>query len=245
MPTKAIVLLAHGTRDKNGVEQIVIWKNEFEKVMKTPVEMAWLECVAPSLDEVLEKLSECHDHIVICPLLLFKAGHMKKDVKRSVQKIKNDHPKLRMDVLATLGQPQRMLASWLDKWDPFRLNGTKMRDVLLLGRGGKVKASTLVFHSLEKILRPEIEGRGGKLIVAFSGLQSPSIDDLKREGLLSNVELCIPVLLFDGLLWRRAQEQLGKTVKFFPLLTEMDSFNLDCFRQWKRELNLLDSGELS
>ena len=239
-----LVVLAHGTTDPVGIEQIYQWVDAFSKTTPYPVNLAWLEKGEPTLDVLLTELTQTCRHIIICPLLLFKAGHVKRDLPEMVQRIKEKDTNLRIDTLATIGNPKRIVDAWLSECEHLGFEVDEIsQSVLALGRGGRMPSATGVFDQMQKRLERAIKR---PIDQAFSGLQKPSVPELLAKKASSHdkasFEWCFPCLLFDGLLLQRAKQQCGPKTVFFPVLSQCSLFNRLTHEQWHREIDVLLPG---
>ena len=103
--TPSILLLAHGARDAR-------WAEPFNRVADRvraaapglPVEMAYLEHLAPSLEEAIRRLADQGVRSVrIVPLFFGRGGHLRDDVPRRVAAIAAMLPGVAIDVTLPAG----------------------------------------------------------------------------------------------------------------------------------------------
>lgn len=110
-PRTGVLLVGHGTRDERGqrefvatVEQIAAAAPEFL------VRCCYLELVEPSVDVGIERLvAEGATTIVVAPLLLFAAGHAKRDVPRAIDAARARFPQVEFVQADHLGCHERLL----------------------------------------------------------------------------------------------------------------------------------------
>jgi sirohydrochlorin cobaltochelatase len=82
-----VVVVGHGTADPVGAEETrKIAALAAEMLPDVAVELGFLEVIGPSIGDALERLAErgCTE-VVAAPLLLFTAGHARKDVPEAVR----------------------------------------------------------------------------------------------------------------------------------------------------------------
>ncbi len=86
-PSRGILVVGHGTADPTGAEET----RQIARIVAgllpgVPVELGFLEVIGPSIAESLLRLAArgCRD-VVAAPLLLFTAGHARKDVPEAVR----------------------------------------------------------------------------------------------------------------------------------------------------------------
>ena len=83
---RGLLVVGHGTADSVGAaETREIADRVAELLGNVPVELGFLEVIGPTIDEALERLARrgCHE-IVAAPLLLFTAGHARRDVPEAI-----------------------------------------------------------------------------------------------------------------------------------------------------------------
>src|SRR5436309_13371032 len=111
MSSSAAILFAHGAREPE-------WAQPFESVRDrlraagTPVELAFLEFMSPSLDEAAARLAgKGIESVVIAPLFLAQGAHLKRELPAMVEKIRKRHAKTAFRVAPALGDSPEILAA--------------------------------------------------------------------------------------------------------------------------------------
>lgn len=108
---KGILLFAHGARDP-------AWARPFEAVAArvrarspgTPVELGFLEFMAPDLVAAGERLADAGcDSIDVVPLFLGTGGHVRKDVPALVERLRAQRPGLRVALREAVGDDPRVI----------------------------------------------------------------------------------------------------------------------------------------
>ena len=102
---QAIVLFAHGSRD-------AAWSRPFEQIAAslskklpgTVVELAYLELMRPTLDEVFRKLSHKVGAIRVVPVFLGHGGHLREDLPKIVAAARAAHPRLDISLDKPIGE---------------------------------------------------------------------------------------------------------------------------------------------
>jgi sirohydrochlorin cobaltochelatase len=116
--TTGIVLLAHGSRDPE-------WSAPFERLAQrvrsrrgaAGVAVAYLELSPPTLDEAIgELVGGGATEIVVAPLFLAPGGHVRRDLPRTIERLRARHPGVAMHILPTIGEADPLLdaiAAWI------------------------------------------------------------------------------------------------------------------------------------
>ena len=105
MPTTALVLFAHGSRDPE-------WASPMRRVCarlsaQAPalrVELAFLEFLPPNLRDTAETLvGEGFARIVVLPMFIAQGGHLKRDLPLLLDELRAQHPQTTFEQAAALG----------------------------------------------------------------------------------------------------------------------------------------------
>jgi sirohydrochlorin cobaltochelatase len=106
MMSRAIILFAHGARDPR-------WAAPFEAVAARlrqlrpglAVRLAYLDFMAPALSEAGADLAAAGcSHIAILPMFLGAGGHVRQDLPRLVEALRQAHPGTSFELLAAVGE---------------------------------------------------------------------------------------------------------------------------------------------
>ena len=104
--TTAIILFAHGARDPE-------WANPLrriqavvrERVAEVPVELAFLEFIAPSLPESTAQLvARGARKIVVLPMFIAQGGHLKRQVPEMLDALRSTYPDVHFSLGAAVGE---------------------------------------------------------------------------------------------------------------------------------------------
>jgi sirohydrochlorin cobaltochelatase len=118
MPTSGLVLFAHGARDPEWAEPFrAIAARVTETRPDLDVKLAFLEFQAPALAAAINELVAAgHRNIRIAPLFMAQGGHLKNDVPKLLDGIRNHHPALQLELLPAIGDVAELrgaIADWL------------------------------------------------------------------------------------------------------------------------------------
>lgn len=104
--TTAIILFAHGARDPE-------WANPLRRVQaairqrtgSVPVELAFLEFMAPNLPECVATLvAGGVSNILVLPMFIAQGGHLKRDVPEMLALLRSTHPEVRFLLAGAIGE---------------------------------------------------------------------------------------------------------------------------------------------
>ena len=111
------MLFAHGARDPS-------WAEPFRRIVArlrqtqpgTRVELAFLECMDPTLESTIAGLAaDGIRYVTVVPLFLAQGGHLKQDLPRLLDDIRGHFPSLQIDVTSAIGDSEDLtnaIADW-------------------------------------------------------------------------------------------------------------------------------------
>jgi len=111
-----LLLFAHGARDPE-------WAAPFEAVAHRcraarpdrPVALAFLEFMAPDLVEAGGGLAAAGCSAVdVVPLFLGAGGHVRKDIPRLLQRLRDAHPQVQWTLRPSIGEAPGVIAAMAD-----------------------------------------------------------------------------------------------------------------------------------
>lgn len=110
--TPALLLIAHGTRDPRGPEEMATLLGHVRARLDAPVSAAWLEDFAdPDVPAAVADLAgRGAQRVVTLPLLHFAAGHAKTDVPGELVRARQAHPDVELVHGQVLGLHAQLFA---------------------------------------------------------------------------------------------------------------------------------------
>ena len=113
---KAIILFGHGARDAR-------WREPFDRLAKlwqeqhpdTPVQLAFLEIMQPSLDEAVGALSaQGATQITVVPVFFGQGGHLRNDFPVLLEACQKQYPNLTLSATPAVGEDPAVLQAIVD-----------------------------------------------------------------------------------------------------------------------------------
>lgn len=210
MNSPALVLLGHGSRDADGVDEY--WTLAAALKSSAPelhVGCGFVELAEPGVDEAIDKVVAAGAHeVVVVPLVLLAAGHLKNDGPASLARARLRHPTVHFRLARDLGIEPTMLAIAEERIrtaagdaDPEKLG------VALVGRGSSDPDAC---SDLWKVGRLLADNRGlGTIEPGFVSVARPDVAEaMERCRLLGATTIVVsPFFLFTGLLVQRIYDQ--------------------------------------
>jgi len=107
-----LIVFGHGARDPQWAEPMRRVATLIEEASPaSPVELAFLEFLRPTLPEAIDSLSRRCGRIAVIPLFIAQAGHLKRDVPLLLDQARSDHPGLSIELAAPVGESATVLAA--------------------------------------------------------------------------------------------------------------------------------------
>ena len=109
--TTALILFAHGARDPE-------WANPMRRVQAVvrqrmsivPVELAFLEFMAPTLPErAAELIAQGADKIVVLPMFVARGGHLKKETPEMIDILRSTYPQVEFSLGNAIGEHEMVV----------------------------------------------------------------------------------------------------------------------------------------
>lgn len=211
----ALLVVGHGTRSPQGLNEYrQLLAHITQKLPHTVVEGGFLEMAEPTIDTAMQRLADRGAHrVVVLPLLLFEAGHAKRDIPRATRRAAQRYG-LHASFASPLGIHPRMVELSAQRFhDTIRQNASDTQgsidpgDVLwvLVGRGSRDAAATAQFH--EFLAERQRITAAGAARAAFLAMATPRIEAVVEEIKDSPLSWVViqPHLLFAGELLERLQ----------------------------------------
>ena len=209
-----ILLVGHGTVSEAGTGQFFQLASQLaERLSPTPVEPAFLELQQPDIATgVCRLIVRGATHLLTMPLLLFAAGHAKRDLPQAVLSAVKDFRTIQADHLdchhALVELSRQRFDEVVANLPPVPAERTAL---VLVGRGSNDESATAEMHDFAR-LRHDPEA-ANDIFVGFLAMARPLLSDLLPQVAAMNYHRVIvqPHLLFEGEL----ADNLRQTVSEF------------------------------
>jgi sirohydrochlorin ferrochelatase/(2Fe-2S) ferredoxin len=212
MTREVLLIVGHGSRDASAnLEFEALVQAVRDRHPERRVSLGYVELAEPCVSLALAHAASDADSVVVLPLFLFAAGHVKNDIPLALAQARKDYPQVRFRASRVLGVHPRMAelafqraASACDL-EPARTA------VVLVGRGASDPDANGDFCKLARLFG---EGRGLHSVTpCFMGITRPAVPETLEQVARSRPErlLVVPYLLFGG----RLIAKLGEMVHDF------------------------------
>ncbi len=217
----SILLVGHGSRYLPGNEEIKQFSNKWQKMNpQWQIETCFIEFADVLLDRGLDNAAQRNGRVIVVPLILNAAGHVKMDIPQFIAVARERHPHVEFIYARHLGATEsvfdilqrnlRKVLTQMDMPDP------KTSGVILLGRGSSDRVAN---GEIAKMARWLFEESDHELIdIAFTGITYPRLETvMQRQVQLGMMQIVIlPYYLFTGTLIERIKLQVERLKRQYP-----------------------------
>lgn len=218
-----ILLVGHGSREDSGNQEIRefvrLWR---ERQPHWRIEVCFIEFAPPSLHDGLLAAARGARRVLVLPLILNAAGHVKMEIPEAIEHAREHCPDTEFlygphltacdPILAILKRRLRQAMASLDMPDPTTTG------VVLLGRGSSDRAANGDMAKMARWLQEESDHELVEL--AFTGITWPRLERVvQRQALLGMRQVVVlPYYLYTGTLMQRIHRQVEHLRAQYPQL---------------------------
>jgi sirohydrochlorin ferrochelatase/(2Fe-2S) ferredoxin len=217
--TTGLLIVGHGSRDPRANVEFEAVAAAFRSV-RPDIEVAhgYVELACPSLATALRDLVQRADSIVVLPLFLFAAGHVKNDIPLALSQARHDFPGVRFTAAQALGVHPTLVELAFERARPAFEGARKATKtaVIVVGRGSSDPDANGDFC---KVVRLLAEGRDiGWVVPCFIGVTRPLLEETVELVARARPEriIIVPYFLFGGQLISKIRGQVEAFQARYP-----------------------------
>src|SRR5258708_7626162 len=103
MNKTSILIVGHGSRDASANQEFETLVAEYQKSRpELNVKHCYIELALPPLQPALEELARASEKILVVPLMLFAAGHVKNDIPLALDAARRKFPNVKFEAANAL-----------------------------------------------------------------------------------------------------------------------------------------------
>ncbi len=200
------VIVGHGSRDADAQLAFESWMQLYaERYPERRLRYAFLELAKPFLGEVLREEASRNEEVIVAPLSLLPAAHVKNDVPLAIAAVQAEFPSVRFVATQAMGVHEALVNVWVEQWVAMAISEAERKDwtLLFVGRGASDVDANSTFYKVGRLLS---EAMGvGQFVPAFIGITWPSVDEALQLLLRQRPKgvIMVPYFLFTGVLVQR------------------------------------------
>jgi sirohydrochlorin cobaltochelatase len=214
----AWLLVGHGTRNVRGLAEFhETVKLVADKANGRKVRHAFLELAEPSIHTAIQDLYDAgFRQVVVVPVLLFAAGHAKRDIPTAVSGAAQACPGLSCRSATHLGCHPKVIELARRRYQAARDQLGGCDTLVLVGRGSQEESATAEMLQFARILTENIAAHA--IEVAFVAMAEPRLDAvLARVGEAPQARVVVqPHLLFQGEILDEVQQSVIAASRRYP-----------------------------
>lgn len=218
-----ILLVGHGSRNPVGNQEIEEFTAQWRAARPDwRIELCFIEFSEVTLDDGMDLAARDSSRVIVAPLILNAAAHVRYEIPVHINKAKERHPDTEFVYAAHLGACEPLLSVLqrrlkeamlaLDVPDP------RSTGLILLGRGSSDRDAN---GEVAKMARWLLESCDHELVdIAFTGVTHPRLERVvqRHEQLGIRQVIVLPYYLFAGTLMARISRQMEHLQQQYPLL---------------------------
>jgi sirohydrochlorin cobaltochelatase len=221
MMNETILLVGHGSREAPGNEEIHAFVAQWRARQPAwRIEVCFIEFAPPSLHDGLLQVAQTARRVLVLPLILNAAGHVKMEIPEVIEHAREHCPDTEFlygghltacdPVLDILKRKLRQAMAELDMPDPTTTG------VVLLGRGSSDRQANGEMAKMARWLQEE--GDHELVELAFTGITWPRLERVvQRQALLGMTQIVVlPYYLYTGTLMQRIGRQMAHLRTQYP-----------------------------
>jgi sirohydrochlorin cobaltochelatase len=219
--SEVILLVGHGSREPAGNREVEDFATRWRlRHPEWDTELCFIEFADVLLDDGMERSARRAHRVIVVPLILNAAGHVKMEIPEHIEAARVRYPATEFiyarhlsgcdAVLNVLKRRLHTAMRALDAPDP------KTTGVILLGRGSSDRMAN---GDVAKMARWLLEETEHELVdLAFTGITHPRLERVvQRQVRLGMTQITVlPYYLFTGTLIERIKRQVGHLRAQYP-----------------------------
>ncbi|WP_297478214.1 sirohydrochlorin chelatase [Ferrovum sp.] len=221
MKNETILLVGHGSRERSGNQEIEFFAEQWRcRQPQWNIEVCFIEFAEILVEEGLSRAAQRGGRVVVVPLILNAAGHVKMEIPEHIEQARLRYPAVEFIYCPHLGANTKILAilkrnlahalAQLDMPDPHNTG------IVLLGRGSSDRVANGEVAKMARWLYEE--GVHPWVDIAFTGITYPRLESVvqRQVKLEARQIVVLPFYLFTGTLIERIRRQVGALEVQYP-----------------------------
>mgnify|MGYP001161957725 FL=1 len=216
-----LLLVGHGSRrpgSNDEVEAFVqLWR---QRHPDWRIELCFIELAETLLDAGLDRAATHGRRVMVLPLILNAASHVKKDIPAAIAAARVRHPTIEFACAPHLGLGREIFAIVKRRLDglmrDMAMPDPRTTGVILLGRGSSDASAN---GDMARLARWVYEASDHELVdIAFTDVTHPRLESVvQRQVRLGMSQILVqPVYLFSGVLIERIGAQMARLRPVYP-----------------------------
>ena len=222
--TTSILLVGHGSRNIEGNREIekfsALWS---QRNPQWRIETCFIEFADLLLDGGLDAAAKGAARVIVVPLILNAAAHVKMEIPHHIAKARQRHPETDFIYTPHLGANDQILTilkrNLLSLMQNMAMPDPKTTGIILLGRGSSDRIANGEVAKMARWLFEESDHE--QVDIAFTGITYPRLEGVVQQqvALGATQIVILPYYLFTGTLIERIKQQVSRLQRSYPQIT--------------------------
>ena len=216
-----ILLVGHGSREPSGNKEIEQFAAEWRKRRPDDrIEVCFIEFADVTLDAGLSNAAKGSKRVIVVPLILGAAGHVKMEIPHHIAHAREHHPDVEFIMAKHLGAGTKVLQALKSELSKAMLAldapDAKNTGVILLARGSSDKVANGEIAKMARWLFEETEHE--MVDLAFTGITFPKVETVAQRQVACGMKqiIVLPYYLYTGVLIERIARQVTRLQSQYP-----------------------------
>lgn len=219
-----ILLVGHGSRHTPGNDEIEQFSEKWKQMNpQWKIETCFIEFAEVMLDQGLDNAAKDADKVIVVPLILNAAGHVKMEIPHHIDMARERYENVEFIYAAHLGANDsifnilqrnlRKVMLEMEAPDP------KNTGVIILGRGSSDRVANGEIAKMARWIFDDSDHE--QVNIAFTGITYPRLEAMVQQQVkLGMMQIAIlPYYLFTGTLIERIKKQVSRLQQQYPQIT--------------------------
>lgn len=216
-----VLLVGHGSRQRAGNQQIEDFVSQWrQRQPNWRIDLCFIEFAEVCVQQGLARAAQHSERVIIVPLILNAAGHVKMEIPQQIATARADYPQTEFIYTPPLGAcdpildilKRRLQHAMLDLDAP----DPRTTGVVLLARGSSDRMANGEVAKLARWLQES--GEHEMVDIAFTGITHPRLERVVQRQILLGMtqSVILPYYLFTGTLMLRIERQVEHLRQQYP-----------------------------
>lgn len=216
-----ILLVGHGSREQSGNDEIEAFAKEWRKRRPDDrIEVCFIEFADITLDAGLNNAAKDSKRVIVVPLILGAAAHVKMEIPHHIAHARKHHPDVEFIMAKHLGATDKVFKALKAELSKAMLAldapDAKNTGVILLARGSSDKVAN---GEIAKMARWLFEETDHEMVdLAFTGITFPKVETVAQRQVACGMKqvVVLPYYLYTGVLIERIFRQVERLGTQYP-----------------------------
>ncbi|OQM47305.1 sirohydrochlorin chelatase [Anoxybacillus sp. UARK-01] len=207
---QAVLYVCHGSRLAKACEEAIAFVEQCKMSTDFPIqEICFIELADPDITTGIEIcVKKGATSIIVIPILLLAAGHVKQDIPEAIQKARQRYPFLQILLDEPFGIHEKMVSIIIERMMESAVSLHERAMILLVARGSSDPDTKSAMKTIAGMLQQKTNV--SRVDVCFLAAAAPSLEDALQAAKQSSYQtiFVVPYLLFTGVLMKKIEQRL-------------------------------------